>query len=67
MCQYTVLDLVNICRSKLQFINETFAQAKPEEHFSLSAEAMSGFYYFVEGIDDDLGDVYNRLAQPEEK
>ncbi len=66
MSHETIPDQVASCRDKLRFIGEIFTQAKPGEHFILSAEALSGFYYIVSDIEDDLENIYNRLSQPAE-
>ena len=63
--QTDLVDMLNVCRSKLAFISDAFTQDEVDV-FRFSEEGMNGFYFILSDIEGDLEFISNEMQQREE-
>ncbi len=63
--QTDLVDMLNVCRSKLAFITDAFTQDKVDV-FRFSEEGMNGFYFILSDIEGDLEFISKELQHGKE-
>lgn len=59
------VDKINVCHAKLRFLTDVFSQDQGYD-FQFSEDGITGFYYLLADIADDLEHISDEMLPSEE-